>query len=181
MNNPIADALKSKAQMSSKRTSIYGLNNARIHVNERKGQRWHDDEVLKLLTLVRSKTSIREIAQEHQRSISAINLKLRSLAADYYYYENRSIQEIQKFTGLKPDEIKNAIEVRRAKEMPQEEEQEQTQEQEQSQSQEPTMKQMMVLLTSIQDRLVALEGPEPSMRDLMRVANSILTRMNNMQ
>ena len=179
MNKPIADAQKYKAQMSSKRTSIYGLNNARIHVNERKGQRWHDDEVLKLLTLVRSKTSIREIAQEHQRSISAINLKLRSLAADYYYYENRSIQEIQKFTGLKPDEIKNAIEVRRAKEMPQEEEQEQTQEQ--SQTQEPTMKQMMVLLTNIQNRLMALEGPEPTMRDLMRVASDIQNRLNSLQ
>jgi predicted transcriptional regulator len=163
--------------MSSKRTSIYGLNNARIHVNERKGQRWHDDEVLKLLTLVRSKTSIREIAQEHQRSITAINLKLRSLAADYYYYENRSIQEIQRFTGLKPDEIKNAIEVRRSKELPQEEQQEQTQ----SQTQEPTMKQMMVLLTNIQNRLMELEGPEPTMRDLMRVASDIQNRLNSLQ
>lgn len=177
MNNLIADALKYKAQMSSKRTSIYGLNNARIHVNERKGQRWHDDEVLKLLTLVRSKTSIREIAQEHQRSITAINLKLRSLAADYYYYENRSIQEIQRFTGLKPDEIKNAIEVRRSKELPQEEQQEQTQ----SQTQEPTMKQMMVLLTNIQNRLMELEGPEPTMRDLMRVASDIQNRLNSLQ
>lgn len=170
--------------MSSKRTALYGLNNAHIHVNERRGQRWHDDEVLKLLTLVRSKTSIREIAHEHQRSISAINLKLRSLAADYYYYEHRSIQEIQKFTGLKPDEIKNAIEIRRSKEeqsIEETKEQEQDQEQEQEQSQEPTMKQMMVLLTSIQDRLVALEGPEPSMRDLMRVANDIKNRLNRLQ
>lgn len=43
------------------------------------------------------------------------------------------------------------------------------------------MKDMMALLTNIQDRLVALEGPEPTMRDPMRVANDIQNLLTRLQ
>lgn len=73
------------------------------------GKAWHDEEVQNLLKEVHKKLSIDQIAESHQRSRGGIRSKLRSLAADYYFYENRSIEEIMKFTGLAKDDIADAI------------------------------------------------------------------------
>jgi hypothetical protein len=81
---------------------------------ERMGQAWLHDEEHKLLTSIREKKSIEEIAQEHKRTYSAIKCKLRSFAFDYYC-DNKSIEQIQKYTGLSEQEIKDAIERRQKK------------------------------------------------------------------
>ena len=98
--------------VSSIRSSIYGLNNA-ITSCGAKGKRWHDPEIKQLLTLVRKKKSINEIALTHQRTKNAILLKLRSLAVDYFH-EGRTTEEIQKFTGLSKEDISAAIQKRLA-------------------------------------------------------------------
>jgi transposase len=183
------------------RQALYGLNNATTVT--RRGHRWTDDEVIQLLIAVRKKQTVKEIAITHQRTVTAINLKLRSLAAEYYYYEHRSIQEIQKITGLTQSDVKNAIELHKDKQQNQEEdkeqeqqqektqeedkEQEKTQEKDQSPTQEkeqpqkqPTMKELMSVLLNIHNKIKALEQPEPSMNDLMNIANDIQTRLNNL-
>ena len=75
----------------------------------RKGLTWKGEEVVKLLTAVRNKKTIPEIALEHQRTEGSITYKLRDLAGDYYFNDNRPIEEIQKFTGLSKDVILEAI------------------------------------------------------------------------
>ena len=75
----------------------------------RMGKKWDDDEVLKLLTSIQKKKTISEIATEHQRTIGAINSERRKLAAEYWFNDKRSIEEIIKFTGLTKEEIEDTI------------------------------------------------------------------------
>lgn len=75
---------------------------------KRMGYPWLHDEEHKLLSSIREKKNIENIAGEHQRTTSAIKCKLRSFAFDYYC-ENKTVEQIQKFTGLTEDEIKDAI------------------------------------------------------------------------
>ena len=75
----------------------------------RMGQLWKGEEVVKLLTEIRNKKTITEIADEHQRTEVSITYKLRGLAADYYFNDKRPIEEIQKFTGLSQEVILDAI------------------------------------------------------------------------
>lgn len=184
---------------SSIRKSIYGLKNAVIP--ERRGQRWDDNEVLQLLTEVRKKISIKDIALNHQRTVTAINLRLRSLAADYYFYENRSIKDIQKFTGLTPIEIKNAIALRRIKDAEYEMskttilESDDTNNSEiqiespvvnltedikESTSEEPTAKDMMMVLINLQAKMKGLEKPNPTICDMMEIVKDIEMRMDTL-
>jgi len=66
---------------------------------KRKGSRWDDNEVTKLLKGVALKRSFSEIASEHQRTIGSIESKLKELSATYYE-EGLSIAVIEKRTGL---------------------------------------------------------------------------------
>lgn len=75
----------------------------------RMGQIWTDDETLKLLQAVRNKESFDQIASSHERTVGAIRARLRSLACDYYFNENRPIEVIMKFTGLEKQTIIDAI------------------------------------------------------------------------
>jgi DNA primase len=75
----------------------------------RMGLTWKDEEIVKLLTAIRKKKTISEIAADHERTEGSITSKLRSLAGDYYYNDKRPIEEIQKFTGLTEDVILDAI------------------------------------------------------------------------
>lgn len=75
----------------------------------RMGKKWDDDEVLKLLTSIKKKKTISEIATEHQRTTGAINSERRKLAADYWFNDKRPIEEIIKFTGLTKEEIEYTI------------------------------------------------------------------------
>ena len=75
----------------------------------RMGLLWKGEEVVKLLSEIRNKKTITEIADEHQRTEGSIIAKLKNLAADYYFNDKRPIEEIQKFTGLSEEVILDAI------------------------------------------------------------------------
>jgi hypothetical protein len=75
----------------------------------RHGQPWTDDEVQKLLQGIKQKNSIFKIATDHERTTGSIRGKLKQLAADYYFNDNRQIEEIAKFTGLDFETITDAI------------------------------------------------------------------------
>ncbi len=80
-----------------------------MSVPSRRGQPWSDDEIQNLLQAVRKKESIEQIAQKHERTPGGIRARLRELAADYYFNDNRPIDEIMKFTGLDAETISDAI------------------------------------------------------------------------
>ena len=75
----------------------------------RRGQPWEDDEIVKLLTSVQKKKTVEQIATEHQRTVNGINIRLRELAADYHFNDNRPTEEIQKFTGFTKEQVEEAI------------------------------------------------------------------------
>ncbi len=75
----------------------------------RMGLPWDDQETLKLLKSVRAKQTIQQMAFAHERTVGAISAKLKGLACDYYFNENRPVEEIVKFTGLDKDSILDAI------------------------------------------------------------------------
>jgi len=187
--------------VSSIRSSIYGLNNAIASAScGAKGKRWHDPEIKQLLTLVRKKKSINEIALTHQRTKNAILLKLRSLAVDYFH-EGRTTEEIQKFTGLSKEDISAAIQKRLAaddaKKVPADAKKviadsdsglttetevvgsEPDKVAEPYKAPEPTMRDMMAVLLDLQKGMKVLvpDEPEPTMRDLMKVVADIQKRM----
>jgi len=76
---------------------------------ENKGKRWTDEEIIQLLTSVRKKKTHEELAVIHGRSKGAIFSKLKSLAIDYYEGEGKTVEEIQRFTGLSKEVIEQAI------------------------------------------------------------------------
>jgi hypothetical protein len=80
-----------------------------MSVPSRRGQPWTDDEIQNLLQAVRKKESIEQIAQKHERTPGGIRSRLRELAADYYFNDNRPIDEIMKFTGLDAQTISDTI------------------------------------------------------------------------
>lgn len=77
----------------------------------RKGQRWTDEETIKLLDLVKSKKTRVQAAVEHQRSLAAITGRLQQIALDYLDQEFNTSQ-IKKFTGLSEEEIQEASQKR---------------------------------------------------------------------
>jgi hypothetical protein len=81
----------------------------------RNGKVWNDDEVLQLLTGVQKKKTIQELAEKHERTPGGIHSKLRAIAADYYFNENRPLDQIAKFTGLDIESISDAIAKRQYK------------------------------------------------------------------
>jgi len=80
------------------------------------GQKWTDEEVSKLLISIRKKKPIEAIAAEHERTVGGINAERRKLAADYWFNDQRPIEEIMKFTGLSAADIDEAIKRRQNKE-----------------------------------------------------------------
>lgn len=79
------------------------------------GKKWTDEETRILLTSIRLKKPIGEIAIEHGRTIGAIEARQRKLAADYWYNDKRPIDQIMKFTGLTEEQVNEAIHRRSAK------------------------------------------------------------------
>lgn len=73
------------------------------------GKPWSDEEVNQLLQEIKKKIPIELIAEYHERTEGGIISRLRSIAADYYFNNNLSLQEIQKYTGLSTDVISDAI------------------------------------------------------------------------
>jgi hypothetical protein len=91
-------------------TTMYGLDKSKYP--GRMGKAWYDEEVIQLLTSIRNKKSMNEIATEHERTLGGIRAKLRGLAADYYLNDKKPISEIIQLTGLERDVIIDAIEKR---------------------------------------------------------------------
>jgi hypothetical protein len=80
-----------------------------MSVPNRCGKAWSDEEVQQLLQEVRKKETHSQMASTHQRTIGGIRGRLKQLAADYYFNDNRPIQDIMKFTGLDAESIADAI------------------------------------------------------------------------
>jgi len=74
-----------------------------------KGRRWSDEEVMGLLKSIKAKKTHDIIANEHQRTVGAIVSKLKEIAADYYFENGLSIDNIKKYTGLDEVLINDAI------------------------------------------------------------------------
>jgi predicted transcriptional regulator len=89
---------------------VYGLDKSNYPSNM--GKPWLDDEVLQLLQNIRKKKAISDIAQEHGRTEGGIRGRLKQLAFDYYK-EGRTIEVIEKFTGLSKEHIESTIESRK--------------------------------------------------------------------
>jgi len=73
------------------------------------GKNWDEDEVHKLLQSIQNKKPISDIATEHQRTHGAISSALRKIAADYWFNDKKSIEEIIEITNLSKYDIENAI------------------------------------------------------------------------
>jgi hypothetical protein len=187
-----------KSSATALRSAMLGLETAKVISRPAQhGMRWSVDEVKNLLLEIRRKMSISEIAYQHNRTVTSINLKLRALAVDYHFSENWTVEKIKKATGLTDSVIMNAIEKHKQKEatvsiVQQEEEVQEEQTNVTTQDhqvdtaaasqQEPTMKEMMAVLLNMQETMkrLAPEEPEPTMRDLMKVAMDIKRRMNDL-
>jgi hypothetical protein len=84
-------------------------------IPSRNGARWNEDETRQLLTNIRKKKTIVEIAAIHERTTTSISNRLIEVAADYHFFDARSTEDIMKFTGLSHKQVVNAIERRKAK------------------------------------------------------------------
>ena len=75
----------------------------------RHGKPWSTNEIQRLLQEIKKKQTHEEIATTHQRSVGSIRSRLQELAADYYFNDNRPIDEIMQFTGLSKQNVLDAI------------------------------------------------------------------------
>lgn len=73
------------------------------------GKSWKDDEIVQLLSNVQKGLSQAEISEKHGRTMGSISSKLKGIAADYYFNDERPIDEIKKYTGLSVEVISDAI------------------------------------------------------------------------
>ena len=132
----------------------------------RVGKAWSEEEVVQLLQNIRKKKGVDEIAKIHERSEGGIRSRLGELAADYHFNDNRPMEEIQKFTGLGMDAIKDAIQRRKNRIAAQENRQRGEARVKQSvnavskydavNDSEPTMREMMAVLLDVQRMLRAI-------------------------
>jgi hypothetical protein len=76
------------------------------------GQKWEQEEVQKLLTSIKEKKPVSEIAAEHERTIGGIRSEQRKLAADYWFTDKKPIEEIVILTGLPKEDIELTIKKR---------------------------------------------------------------------
>ncbi len=75
---------------------------------ENMGKAWSDEEIIELLLEIRDKKSHQEIAEKHKRTIGGITSRLRQLAWEYHT-EGKTLEQIQKYTGLSKDTILDSI------------------------------------------------------------------------
>ena len=81
----------------------------------RVGKNWDEDEIHKLLQSIQNKKPISDIATEHQRTSGAISSELRKIAADYWFNDKKSIEEISEITSLSINEIEYTLKRRTTK------------------------------------------------------------------
>ena len=75
----------------------------------RRGKAWTQEEESQLLEEIQKKIPIEMIADFHERTEGGIHSRLRSLAADFYYNNKLSLNEIQLKTSLSLNDISNSI------------------------------------------------------------------------
>lgn len=73
------------------------------------GKAWTEEEIVKLLACVQKKMSYSDIAKKHSRTDTSIIFQLKSIAADYYFNDERPLADIMKYTGLSPEQVGDAI------------------------------------------------------------------------
>lgn len=73
------------------------------------GKSWKDEEIIKLLSNVQKGLTHSQISENHARTVGSITSKLKAMAADYYFNDERPIDEIKKYTGLSVEAISEAI------------------------------------------------------------------------
>lgn len=73
------------------------------------GKPWADEEVVQLLTEIQKNLTHAEIAEIHKRSVGSVLQRLKSIAADYHFNDNRPIEQIMKYTGLSQRGVQEAI------------------------------------------------------------------------
>lgn len=76
----------------------------------RRGNIWLVEEEKELLQEIQKRIPIELIAEFHERTEGGIKARLRSLAADMYFYKNLNIDDISKKTGLTVSDIHRTIE-----------------------------------------------------------------------
>ena len=79
------------------------------------GKPWADEEVVQLLREIQKNLTHAEIAEIHKRSVGSVLQRLKSIAADYHYNDNRPIEQIMKYTGLSQRQIQESIVKRQRK------------------------------------------------------------------
>lgn len=73
------------------------------------GKSWKEQEIVHLLSNVQKRLTHAEMAEKHARTVGSITSKLKGIAADYYFNDERPIDEIKKYTGLSVEDISDAI------------------------------------------------------------------------
>ena len=108
LNAPSCRYISNKMDNTNSK-GCYGLDMSKYPPNM--GKPWFDDDTLKLLQNVRKKKTLSEIAEDHGRTEGGITARLRHIAFDYHK-EGRSIEVIEKFTGLSKEDINDLIQKR---------------------------------------------------------------------
>jgi hypothetical protein len=139
--NTSSEKIANSTTVQKEPCAIFGLDKESYPL--RIGHKWTEEEINKLLKNVARKKPLSEIANMHERTEGGIRSKLCDLAADYFIYENREITEIQKFTGLSQELILESINKKKAKKYPLKEKSES----------EPTLRELMVLMLDIQNKV----------------------------
>lgn len=144
--------------MTTEKKLMYGLDPSKYP--SRMGQPWKEDEIVKLLTSIQKKKSIEEIAKEHGRTEGGINSYITKLAVDYHLNDKRSMEEIQRFTGLTKEQIEDAIKKREFKDAVKKScepaEQKVVKKKKAAEREVPTMLEVVSLLKDIQSKLNTL-------------------------
>jgi hypothetical protein len=83
---------------------------------ENLGKPWSDEDTIEILLGIRDKKTHKQIAENLKRTVGGIYSRLRLLAWEYHC-ENKTIEQIQKYTGLTKDEIVDAISKYQAREV----------------------------------------------------------------
>jgi hypothetical protein len=73
------------------------------------GKSWNEEDIVKLLSEVQKGLTHTEISENHRRTVGSITSKLKGIAADYYFNDERPVNEIKKYTGLSIESISEAI------------------------------------------------------------------------
>lgn len=70
---------------------------------------WVQEEVQQMIEELRSRKTMYEIADIHQRTCESVRTRVQKLLADYYFIDNLVVDEIMEFTQIERDIVEDAI------------------------------------------------------------------------